>query len=206
MSHSTISYESLAESLAESMGSSVASAIVPNHAQVASDSEPFEAPASPVSFDSDSVEPSFNSKPFSDYASPSISAATDPDNEPLGSPDIADYYGGSEFSEDDPSEDGSIDASSGTDESPPAQDTPDIAIESPPMVRPKPPLPLPILARIDDWIASLPSLPPPSPARSGPSYRRPRSSPSSSVGPPPKRCRVSLAPALPVLALPAMPI
>ncbi|GKB77303.1 hypothetical protein Tco_0944198 [Tanacetum coccineum] len=136
MSHSTISYDSLSESLAESMGSSVASTIVPNHAPVASDFEPFEAPASPVSFDSDSVEPSFNSKPFSDYASPSISATTDLDNEPLGLPDTADYYGGSEFSEDDPSEDGSIDAPFGTDESPLAQDIPAITAESPPVLSP----------------------------------------------------------------------
>ncbi|GJZ41285.1 hypothetical protein Tco_0588171 [Tanacetum coccineum] len=67
MSRSTISYESLAESLAESVGSLVASAIVPDHAPVAFNFEPFEAPASPVASDSESVEPYFNSEPFSGH-------------------------------------------------------------------------------------------------------------------------------------------
>ncbi|GKB35299.1 putative reverse transcriptase domain-containing protein [Tanacetum coccineum] len=63
------------------------------------------------------------------------------------------------------------------------------------MVQPHPPLSPFILAWIDDWIAKYPYLPLPSPAHSGPSYMRPRSSPSSSAGPPPKRCRVSPTPA-----------
>ncbi|GJT58556.1 hypothetical protein Tco_1002089 [Tanacetum coccineum] len=110
MSRSTISYESLAES----MGSFVASAIVPDHASnVDSESEPMEAPASPVVSDSDSFEPSLNSESFSRSDTPVGSAASDPDDEPLGSPDTAEYFGGFEFSKDDPSEDGSIDALSG---------------------------------------------------------------------------------------------
>ncbi|GJT97251.1 hypothetical protein Tco_1092769 [Tanacetum coccineum] len=100
MSHSTISYESITES----MGSFVASAMVPYPASAAgSESEPFEDLTSSVVSDSDSVEPSFNSEPFSDRDSPAISAASDPDDEPLGSPDTAEYFRGSEFSEDDPS-------------------------------------------------------------------------------------------------------
>ncbi|GJT83521.1 hypothetical protein Tco_1057863 [Tanacetum coccineum] len=65
------------ESLAKSMGSFVASAIIP-----------YSAPL------------------FSDRVSPAISIALDSDDEPLGSPDIACYYGGFGFSEDDPLEDG----------------------------------------------------------------------------------------------------
>ncbi|GKA93330.1 hypothetical protein Tco_0815316 [Tanacetum coccineum] len=153
------------------------------------------------------------------------SAFLDPDDEPLGSPDTTDYFGGSEFFEDDPSEDCSIDAPSGTDESLLAQAAPAIAFESPPVlsppiapyrprkivqgprktVQPQTPLPPSILVRIDDWIAAYLSSPPPSPARSGPSRMRPRSSPLSSSGPPPKRSRVSLAPALPSSALHYVP-
>ncbi|GJV23726.1 putative reverse transcriptase domain-containing protein [Tanacetum coccineum] len=130
MSRSTISYESLAESLAESMGSSVASAMVPDHApDVDLESEPMDAPASPVVSESDSIEPSLNSEPFSGRDTPVGSAASDPDDEPLGSPDTVDYFEGYEFSEDDPSEDSSIDAPSGTDESLTAQATPAIAPE-----------------------------------------------------------------------------
>ncbi|GKD08179.1 hypothetical protein Tco_1187864, partial [Tanacetum coccineum] len=40
-----------------------------------------------------------------------------------------------------------------------------------------------------------------SPTRSGPYYKRPRSSPSSSAGPSPKRCIMSPAPASPAPAL-----
>ncbi|GJU54036.1 hypothetical protein Tco_1227750 [Tanacetum coccineum] len=226
MSRSTISYESLAESLAESVGSLVASAIVPDHAPVAFNSEPFEAPASPVASDSESVEPYFNSEPFSGHDIPVRSAASDPNDEPLGSPDPTDYYGWSEFSKDDPSEDDYVDASSGTNESLPAHATPAISLASPPtlsppiapcrqrgtvqgprkIVRPRPPLPSHILTWTNAWIAAYPSSPPSSPARLGPSHNRPRSSPSSSSGPPPKRCGVSLTPALPAHALHYVPI
>nr|GEZ23310.1 hypothetical protein [Tanacetum cinerariifolium]GEZ31827.1 hypothetical protein [Tanacetum cinerariifolium] len=89
MSRSTISYESLAES----MGSSVASAIVPDHApNVDSESEPMEAPALPVVSDFDSFEPSLNSKPFLRRDTLVRSAALDPDDEPLGSPDTAEFW------------------------------------------------------------------------------------------------------------------
>ncbi|GKA88376.1 putative reverse transcriptase domain-containing protein [Tanacetum coccineum] len=192
MSRSTISYESLAESLAD--------------------------------------------KPFLDHASPAVS-----DDEPIGSPDTADYYGGSEFSEDDPSEDGSIDVASSTDEpsipplpafypqTSPIFVAPVILLgHEPPVripfrtyslgtrtiqtprnsVRPQPPLSSPMLARIKNWIAALPSSPPTSPSHSGPSCKSPRSSsPSSSAGPPPKRCRVSPDPASSLAAsTPILPI
>ncbi|GJS64881.1 hypothetical protein Tco_0679445 [Tanacetum coccineum] len=91
MSCSTISYESIAES----MGSSIASAMVPYPApNDDSESEPFEDPASPVASDFDYAEPYFNSEPFLDCVSPTVSVASDPDDEPLGSPDTTDYYGG----------------------------------------------------------------------------------------------------------------
>ncbi|GJX76795.1 hypothetical protein Tco_0323606 [Tanacetum coccineum] len=93
-----------------------------SHSTISSES-PFEALASLVVSDSDSVEPSFNLEPFSDRVSP----ATDPDDELLGLSDTADYYGGSEFSKDDPSKDGPIDASSSTNESLPAQAAPAFA-------------------------------------------------------------------------------
>ncbi|GKB35298.1 hypothetical protein Tco_0880240 [Tanacetum coccineum] len=115
MSRPTISYGSLAKSLVESIRSSTASAIAPYHAPTASDSEPFEAPASPIASDSDSIEPSFNSDPFSGRDTPVRSVALDHDDEPLGSPDTINYYGGLEYSEDDPSEDDSVDTLSGTD-------------------------------------------------------------------------------------------
>ncbi|GJS40945.1 putative reverse transcriptase domain-containing protein [Tanacetum coccineum] len=82
------------------------------------ESEPFKEPESPVTSDHDSIEPSFDSEPFIDHASLAISAASNPNDEPLGSPDTAGYYGGSEFSEDNPSEDGYTDAASNTDEQP----------------------------------------------------------------------------------------
>ncbi|GJU10981.1 hypothetical protein Tco_1133377 [Tanacetum coccineum] len=66
----------------------------------------------------------------------SIAETLDPDDEPLGSLYIADFYLGFEVLEDDPSEDVSIDASSGTDESLPAQAAPAIAPESPPTLSP----------------------------------------------------------------------
>ncbi|GKE35586.1 hypothetical protein Tco_1454908 [Tanacetum coccineum] len=101
------------------MGSSVSSAALPYLAPaIDSKSEPFEDPESPVASDYDSVEPLFDSEPFVDYASPAISAASDPDDELLGSPDTADYYGGSESYKDDPSKVGSTDAASDTDEPP----------------------------------------------------------------------------------------
>nr|GEZ24731.1 hypothetical protein [Tanacetum cinerariifolium] len=112
MSHSTLSSESVAT---ESIRSSVAYAVLPYPAPIIdSDSELTEAPASHVILDSDSNDPSFNSKPFSGRDTPVGSAASDPDDRPLGSSGTADYYRGSEFFEDDPSEAGSIDATSGT--------------------------------------------------------------------------------------------
>ncbi|GJR77261.1 hypothetical protein Tco_0089626 [Tanacetum coccineum] len=60
-----------------------------------------------------------------------------------------------------------------------------------------PPLTPSTLALIDDWFAALPSSPLLSYAHLGPSHRRPRSSPTSSAAPPPKRCRVSPTPTLP---------
>nr|GEX57164.1 hypothetical protein [Tanacetum cinerariifolium]GEY54728.1 hypothetical protein [Tanacetum cinerariifolium] len=91
MSRSTISYESLAKSLAERIGSSVASGIVHDHApDVDLETEPMEAPASPLVFDSDSVEPSLNSDPFSKRDTPIGSVASNLDDEPLGSPETAD--------------------------------------------------------------------------------------------------------------------
>ncbi|GKE12955.1 hypothetical protein Tco_1416506 [Tanacetum coccineum] len=122
MSHSTLSSESVAT---KSIISSVASTVLPYLAPVInSDFEPIEAPASHVISDSDSVEPSFNSEPFLGRDTPVGSAASDPDDGPLGSPDTADYYGGSEFFEDEPSEAGSIDATFGTNESLTAQVAP----------------------------------------------------------------------------------
>nr|GFC32123.1 hypothetical protein [Tanacetum cinerariifolium] len=100
-------------------------AILPYLAPVASDSETSEAPVLLVVSDFASVDPSFNLKLFSDRVSPT----TDPDDEPLDSSDTADYYGGSEFSEDDPSEDDPIHASSSIDESLPAQAAPTIVPE-----------------------------------------------------------------------------
>ncbi|GJW16312.1 hypothetical protein Tco_0020445 [Tanacetum coccineum] len=133
MSASTISFKSLAESI----GSFVTPAIVPYPALVVDlESEPFEDPVLPVASDSDPVELSYNSKPFSDRVSPAVFAASNLDDELLGSFDNADYYGGYEFYEDDPSEDDPIDASSGIDESSPARAAPIIALESPPALSP----------------------------------------------------------------------
>nr|GEU51617.1 retrotransposon protein, putative, Ty3-gypsy subclass [Tanacetum cinerariifolium] len=78
--------------------------------------EPFEDLESHVASDHDSFKPSFDSKPFVDLASPAIYAASNLDDEPLGSSDTAEYYEGSEFFKDDPSEDGSTNAASDTDE------------------------------------------------------------------------------------------
>nr|GEV72126.1 hypothetical protein [Tanacetum cinerariifolium] len=111
MSHSTISYESLAQSVADSLGSSVSSAVLPYTASVMDlESDPFEDLESQVASDADSVEPSVASELFVDHVSPAISAALDPDgDQPLGSDDTADYYGGFEFIEDNPSKDVFID-------------------------------------------------------------------------------------------------
>ncbi|GKG57958.1 hypothetical protein Tco_0589569, partial [Tanacetum coccineum] len=79
---------------------------------------PFEEPESLVASNHDSVEPSLDSESFVDHASPAIYVASYPDDEPLGSPDTADYFGGSEFSEDEPSKDDPIDAASATVEPP----------------------------------------------------------------------------------------
>nr|GEU45668.1 putative reverse transcriptase domain-containing protein [Tanacetum cinerariifolium] len=210
-----------------SIGSFVSSAALPYLAPtIDAVSKPFKDPKSPVASDHDSVEPLFDLEPFVDHASRAISAATDPDDEPLGSLDTTGYYGGSEFSKDDPSEDNSVDDLSGIDESLPAQAALAVAHESSPVlsppiapyrpqktvqgprktVRPQPPLPLSILARADEWIAVYPSSPPPSLAHSGPSHKRPRSSPSSFVGSPPKSCRESLAPASLAHALHFVPV
>ncbi|GJV49327.1 hypothetical protein Tco_1439539 [Tanacetum coccineum] len=225
MSRSTISYESLAESLADSMGSFVSSVALPYFVPtIDSESEPFEEHELPVASDYDSVEPSLDSDPFVDHASPAISAVSDPDDEPLGSPNTADYYRGSEFSEDDPSEDVSTDAALDTDEPPilplpafypqtspifpapvilPGKEPPvrtpfrtfslrTRTIQTPrKSVRPQPPLPLPILARVDAWIAAYPSSPPPLPAHLGPSH--PASPPAASA---------PVLPATPVKMLP----
>ncbi|GJX99734.1 hypothetical protein Tco_0356753 [Tanacetum coccineum] len=110
-----------------------------------------ESPISPMVSDSNFAEPSLNSKPLSGRDTPVGSATSDPDDEPLGSPDTADYYGGSEFSKDDPSEDDSVDALSDSART----NNDNLTLSSP------------ILAWIDDWIAAYPSSPPPSPARSG---------------------------------------
>ncbi|GKE59628.1 hypothetical protein Tco_1498813 [Tanacetum coccineum] len=184
MSRSTISYESLAESLADNIGSSVSSVALPYLAPaIDSESEPFEDPKSPVASDHDFVEPLFDSELFIDHVSPTISAALDPDDEPLAqaAPAIA--------------------PESTPVLSPPiAPYRPGKTVQGPrKTVRPQPPLPPSILARVDNWIAAYPSSPPPSPAHSGPSRKRPRSSPSSSAGSPPKRCRESPAPASPTL-------
>ncbi|GJU93327.1 hypothetical protein Tco_1318083 [Tanacetum coccineum] len=116
MSRSTISYESLAQSVADSLGSSVSSAALPYVAPVVdSESDPFEDPKLPVASDADSVEPSVDSELFVDHVSPAISAASDPDgDQPLGSSNTADYYGGYEFFEHNPSEDVFIDVASDT--------------------------------------------------------------------------------------------
>nr|GEX46799.1 hypothetical protein [Tanacetum cinerariifolium] len=107
MSRSTISYESLAQSVADSLGSSVSSAVLPYTASVMDlEFDPFEDLESQVASDADSVEPSVASELFVDHVSPAISAALDPDgDQPLGSADTADYYGGFEFIEDNPSKD-----------------------------------------------------------------------------------------------------
>ncbi|GJW74655.1 hypothetical protein Tco_0134025 [Tanacetum coccineum] len=167
MSYSTISSDSVAT---ESIESFVVSAVLPYPAPVIdSNSEPMEAPASLVISDFDSVDPSLNSKPFLGHDMSVGSGISNPDDMPLGLPDTGDYYGGSDFSEDEPSKASSIDASSGTNESLSAHAAPAIAPESPPALRPR--------------------------------------SPSSSfAGPPPKRCRVSPALALPIHALLVVPI
>ncbi|GJS64883.1 hypothetical protein Tco_0679447 [Tanacetum coccineum] len=93
MSCSTISYESIAES----MGSSIASAMVPYPApNDDSESEPFEDPASPgLLSDYFDILSYFNSVDrLGRGVSPTVSVASDPDDEPLGSPDTTDYYGG----------------------------------------------------------------------------------------------------------------
>ncbi|GKA23988.1 hypothetical protein Tco_0710021, partial [Tanacetum coccineum] len=95
-----------------------------------------EAPASPVVSDSDSVEPSLNSEPFSGHDTSVGSAASDPDNEPLGSLGTTGHFGGSGFSKDDPSKHGSIDAMSGTDESLPSQSEHAVSPESPLVLSP----------------------------------------------------------------------
>ncbi|GJX93220.1 hypothetical protein Tco_0347806 [Tanacetum coccineum] len=73
MYRSTISYESLAESLADSIGSSVLSVALPYLTPAIDlESEPFKDPESPVASDHDFVDPSFDSEPFIDHASPAI--------------------------------------------------------------------------------------------------------------------------------------
>ncbi|GKA23990.1 hypothetical protein Tco_0710023 [Tanacetum coccineum] len=76
-----------------------------------SESKLIEAPASPVVSDSDSVEPSLNSEPFSGHDTSVGSAASDPDNEPLGSLGPTRPFGGLKFAKDYPiDKHGSIDA------------------------------------------------------------------------------------------------
>ncbi|GJX07738.1 hypothetical protein Tco_0195670, partial [Tanacetum coccineum] len=99
MYDSTIS----SESLAESTRSSLLPALLLHPAPVVdSNSEHFEDPASPVVSDSDSFVATLNSEPFEDCVSQAVSVASNPDDEPLGSPDTSDYYEGSEFSKEDP--------------------------------------------------------------------------------------------------------
>ncbi|GKE93573.1 hypothetical protein Tco_1574668 [Tanacetum coccineum] len=179
------------------MEKSVTSTIIPYPTPVADlESEPFKDPASPVASDLDFVKTSFNSELFSDRISPAISAALDPDDEPLSSPDTTNYYGGPRFSKEDPPEDGPIDASRC-----------EIVQGLRKTVRPQHTLPLSTLALINDWMAALPSSPPqssppPLPTRSVPSRRSPCSSPSPSIRLPPKSCKVSPTPALPTPTLP----
>ncbi|GKG23579.1 hypothetical protein Tco_0391615, partial [Tanacetum coccineum] len=143
---------------------------------VAFEPEVIEAPASPVVSNSDTVEPSLNTEPFSGRTTPAGSEAdVDPE----------------EFSEEDPSEDNVVDVASKIDELP-AQIVPapqispissDPVDEAPAAlymtlmartvrrsrktVMPQPTLPPSMLARIEEWIAvpASPS-PPPSPLSS----------------------------------------
>ncbi|GKD20670.1 hypothetical protein Tco_1222373, partial [Tanacetum coccineum] len=124
---------------------------------------------------------------FKDCVSPAVSAALDPDHEPLGSPDTTDYYRGYEF----------------------LRNTPHKTT-------------LLILRLFHHhhhlYYHHYHHPPIQSPARSGPSYRRSRSSSPSnsphSLSPHHKRYRVSPTPALPIAgelaviasALPSVPI
>nr|GEW43590.1 hypothetical protein [Tanacetum cinerariifolium] len=128
MSYSTIS----SKSLAESTGSLPLPVVLHPAPVVDSESEPFEDLASPVISDSDSFVNPLNSEPFEDRVSPDVSVEFDSDVEPLGSPATYDYYGGFEFSKEDPLEEDSLNASTETDESPSAQAVPAIATQSPP--------------------------------------------------------------------------
>ncbi|GKE06060.1 hypothetical protein Tco_1398078 [Tanacetum coccineum] len=198
------------KSLADSTRSSLLPALLLHLASVVdSDSEHFEDPTSPVVSDSDSFVASLNSEPFEDCVSQAVFAASNPDDEPLGSSDTSDYYEGSKFSKEDPSRDDSIDAFVGTDESLPAQAVPISAPQSPStlsapiahyrrrrtmqgpmkMVRPQPTLSPSTLALITE-----------------PSRKRSRPSSSSSAGPPHKRCRVSPTPTLLAPTLPFIPM
>nr|GEV95102.1 retrotransposable element Tf2 [Tanacetum cinerariifolium] len=75
-------------------------------------------------------------EPFENCVSPVVSVAFDSDVEPLGSSATSDYYGGFEFSEEDPSKDGSPNAFAEKDETSPAQTVPAIAPQSPPALSP----------------------------------------------------------------------
>nr|GEV32776.1 hypothetical protein [Tanacetum cinerariifolium] len=201
MSASTISFESLAESI----GSSPLPALVLHPALVVdSESRHFEDPTSPVVFYSNSFVASFNSKPFEDRVSQAVSSASDPDDEPLGSPDTSDYYEGFKFFEEEPLGNNSIDASAGTDEPPSTQAVPVYAPQSPPALSApiapyRPPSPPP------SHSSPLPSSSP-SPAHSSLSRRRSHPSPSSSARPPHKRCIVLPTPEFIALALPSIPM
>ncbi|GJS59769.1 hypothetical protein Tco_0654553 [Tanacetum coccineum] len=159
-----------------------------------------------------------NSDPFEDRASPVVTADLEIRAGPLGSPDTSNYYGGFEFSEEDPSGDDSSNASAGTNESPPAQSVPVSDPQSPPalsapiapyrdrVTATTPPSPSPVPSPLSPLSSSSS---PPSPARSEPSCKRSRPSPSPSAGPSRKRRRspspAALTSAELALAAPALP-
>ncbi|GJV20996.1 hypothetical protein Tco_1370016 [Tanacetum coccineum] len=157
------------DSMRESIGSSIV---------------PVDAPASPVVSNSDTIEPSLNTKPFSGRTTRAGSEAdVDPE----------------EFFEEDPTEDNDISPIS----SDPVDEAPTALYmtlrvrtvhRSRKTAMPQPTLPPSMLARIEEWIAApASSLPPPSPLSSckGPSH-----SPQPSV---------ALVPALPVIPVKMLP-
>nr|GEX21202.1 hypothetical protein [Tanacetum cinerariifolium] len=127
---STISSDSMTESVRSSASSVIATPPInapPIALIVDSKSEPFEDPP--------------NSKPFEDRISPVVIEDLEIGAEPLDSPDMSDFYGKSEFFEEDPSGDG------------PRK-----------MVHLQPQLSLTTRAAIVEWAAAPPSpSPPPSP-------------------------------------------
>ncbi|GJR35636.1 reverse transcriptase domain-containing protein [Tanacetum coccineum] len=134
----------------------------------------------------DSLESSVSSVVLP-YAAPVVDSEPEPLEEPE-SPLTADYYGGLEFSKDDPLEDDSTDIASGASCAYPIQDS----------------LPRDMYSLDVEEVSSTPT-------SSTTTYScTPRSSSPSSIGPPPKRCRVSPNPASPPAAsapvLPAIPV